>query len=42
MNRLRLEELLGPVALVVAAALLGTLVSISTQTYFTDTSALTK
>ena len=35
--RLRLEELLGPVALVVAAALLGTLVSISTQTYFIDT-----
>jgi branched-chain amino acid transport system permease protein len=33
----RLEELLGPVALVVAAALLGTLASISTQTYFTDT-----
>ncbi len=33
----RLEELLAPVALVVAAALLGTLVSISTQTYFTDT-----
>jgi branched-chain amino acid transport system permease protein len=32
----RPEELLGPVALVVAAALLGTLVSISTQTYFTD------
>ena len=31
------EELLGPVGLVVAAALLGTLVSISTQTYFTDT-----
>jgi branched-chain amino acid transport system permease protein len=37
MRGLRLEELLGPVALVVAAALLGTLVSISTQTYFTDT-----
>ena len=37
MRRLRLEELLGPVALVVAAALLGTLVSISTQTYFIDT-----
>jgi branched-chain amino acid transport system permease protein len=35
--RRHLEELLGPVALVVAAALLGTLVSISTQTYFTDT-----
>ncbi len=33
----RPEELLGPVALVVGAALLGTLVSISTQTYFTDT-----
>jgi branched-chain amino acid transport system permease protein len=32
-----LDELLGPVVLVVAAALLGTLVSISTQTYFTDT-----
>src|SRR5215831_5737941 len=31
------EELLGPVVLVVAAALLGTLVSISTQTYFLDT-----
>ncbi|MGZ4333497.1 MAG: branched-chain amino acid ABC transporter permease [Gaiellaceae bacterium] len=30
------EELIGPVVLVVAAALLGTLVSISTQTYFTD------
>ncbi|HWJ32400.1 MAG TPA: branched-chain amino acid ABC transporter permease [Gaiellaceae bacterium] len=37
MRRLHLDELLGPVALVVAAALLGTLVSISTQTYFTDT-----
>ena len=37
MKRLRLEELLGPVALVVAAALLGTLASISTQTYFIDT-----
>jgi len=36
-SRRHLEELLGPVALVVAAALLGTLVSISTQTYFTDT-----
>jgi branched-chain amino acid transport system permease protein len=35
--RWRPEELLGPVVLVVAAALLGTLVSISTQTYFTDT-----
>jgi branched-chain amino acid transport system permease protein len=32
-----LDELIAPVALVVAAALLGTLVSISTQTYFTDT-----
>ena len=31
------EELLGPVVLVVGAALIGTLVSISTQTYFTDT-----
>jgi branched-chain amino acid transport system permease protein len=31
------EELLGPIVLVVAAAVLGTLVSISTQTYFTDT-----
>ena len=37
MRRLRLDELVGPVVLVVAAALLGTLVSISTQTYFTDT-----
>ena len=37
MKRLHLDELLGPVAMVVAAALLGTLVSISTQTYFTDT-----
>jgi branched-chain amino acid transport system permease protein len=36
-RRLHLDELLGPVVLVVAAALLGTLVSISTQTYFTDT-----
>jgi branched-chain amino acid transport system permease protein len=36
-RRFRLDELLAPVALVVAAALLGTLVSISTQTYFTDT-----
>jgi branched-chain amino acid transport system permease protein len=36
-RRLRLDELVAPVALVVAAALLGTLVSISTQTYFTDT-----
>jgi branched-chain amino acid transport system permease protein len=33
----RPEELLAPVALVVGAALLGMLVSISTQTYFTDT-----
>jgi branched-chain amino acid transport system permease protein len=33
----RPEELLGPVVLVVGAALVGTLVSISTQTYFTDT-----
>lgn len=32
-----LQELVAPVVLVVAAALLGTLVSISTQTYFTDT-----
>jgi branched-chain amino acid transport system permease protein len=32
-----LQELVAPLALVVAAALLGTLVSISTQTYFTDT-----
>src|SRR3954451_5620017 len=31
----RPEELLGPVALVVGAALLGTLVSISTKNYFT-------
>jgi branched-chain amino acid transport system permease protein len=36
-RRLHPEELLGPVGLVVAAGLLGTLVSISTQTYFTDT-----
>jgi branched-chain amino acid transport system permease protein len=36
-RRYHLDEVLGPVALVVAAALLGTLVSISTQTYFTDT-----
>jgi branched-chain amino acid transport system permease protein len=35
--RHRLDELAGPVVLVVAAALLGSLVSISTQTYFTDT-----
>jgi branched-chain amino acid transport system permease protein len=34
---LGVEELAAPVVLVVAAALLGTLVSISTQTYFTDT-----
>jgi branched-chain amino acid transport system permease protein len=32
-----LQQLLGPVTLVVAAALLGTLVSASTQSYFTDT-----
>ncbi len=32
-----LQELAAPVVLVVAAALLGTLVSASTQTYFTDT-----
>ncbi len=37
MRRLHLDEVIAPVALVVAAALLGTLVSISTQTYFTDT-----
>ncbi|MGN6799919.1 MAG: branched-chain amino acid ABC transporter permease [Gaiellaceae bacterium] len=37
MRRYHLDEVLGPVVLVVAAALLGTLVSISTQTYFTDT-----
>ena len=37
MTRLRgIEQLLGPAALVVAAALLGLLVSQSTQTYFTD------
>jgi branched-chain amino acid transport system permease protein len=36
-RRLHLDEVIAPVALVVAAALLGTLVSISTQTYFTDT-----
>jgi len=35
--RRHLEELVVPLGLVVAAALLGTLVSISTQTYFTDT-----
>lgn len=33
----RLDELVAPVVLVVAAALLGTLASLSTQTYFTDT-----
>jgi branched-chain amino acid transport system permease protein len=33
---LALQELLGPALLVVAAALLGTLVSLSTQSYFTD------
>ncbi|HZT91260.1 MAG TPA: branched-chain amino acid ABC transporter permease [Gaiellaceae bacterium] len=32
-----LQELVGPVALVVAAGLLGTLVSVSNQSYFTDT-----
>ena len=37
MRRLHLDEVIAPVALVVGAALLGTLVSISTQTYFTDT-----
>ena len=37
MRRYHLDEVVGPVVLVVAAALLGTLVSISTQTYFTDT-----
>jgi branched-chain amino acid transport system permease protein len=36
-RRYHLDEVLAPVVLVVAAALLGTLVSISTQTYFTDT-----
>jgi branched-chain amino acid transport system permease protein len=36
-RRYHLDEVLGPVVLVVVAALLGTLVSISTQTYFTDT-----
>jgi branched-chain amino acid transport system permease protein len=37
MSRLRgIEQLLGPAALVVAAALLGLAVSQSTQTYFTD------
>jgi branched-chain amino acid transport system permease protein len=34
---LSLDELVVPAGLVVAAALLGTLVSLSTQTYFTDT-----
>jgi branched-chain amino acid transport system permease protein len=33
----QLDELVGPVVLVVAAALLGSLASISNQTYFTDT-----
>jgi branched-chain amino acid transport system permease protein len=33
---LALQELLGPAALVLAAALLGTAVSLSTQTYFVD------
>ena len=37
MRRYHLDEVLVPVVLVVVAALLGTLVSISTQTYFTDT-----
>ena len=37
MRRYHLDEVLGPIVLVFAAALLGTLVSISTQTYFTDT-----
>jgi len=36
-RRYHLDEVIGPVVLVVAAALLRTLVSISTQTYFTDT-----
>jgi branched-chain amino acid transport system permease protein len=36
-RRYHLDEVLGPIVLVAAAALLGTLVSISTQTYFTDT-----
>jgi branched-chain amino acid transport system permease protein len=36
-RRYHLDEVVGPVVLVVAAALLGTLVSISTQAYFTDT-----
>ena len=37
MSRLRgIEQLLGPAALVIVAALLGLLVSQSTQTYFTD------
>jgi branched-chain amino acid transport system permease protein len=34
---LSLQELVGPVGLVILAALLGTLVSVSTQSYFTDT-----
>jgi branched-chain amino acid transport system permease protein len=33
----RLDELVAPVVLVVVAALLGSLASISNQTYFTDT-----
>jgi len=33
---LELQELVGPAVLVIAAALLGTVVSISTQSYFTD------
>jgi branched-chain amino acid transport system permease protein len=33
---LELQELVGPASLVIAAALLGTVVSISTQSYFTD------
>jgi branched-chain amino acid transport system permease protein len=33
---LELQELVGPVVLVIAAALLGTVVSLSTQSYFTD------
>jgi branched-chain amino acid transport system permease protein len=34
---LSLQELVGPAGLVIVAALLGTLVSVSTQSYFTDT-----
>lgn len=34
---LDLQELAGPVVLVIAVALLGTVVSVSTQSYFTDT-----